>query len=145
MKVFYLLVLIFILGFTFNCLLAKVDLAGKNIFYNLNSKNKSCNTCHPAGSSAGRWNLATQSIDPDEGKKIPSLKGIGKRKRTIDCRCACFETVSIVPRFKLSSDLFVGALSQIGPVFYMLFKIQVHLFICITADVKKIFIHSKVF
>ena len=55
-------------------------MAGKDLFYNLKSKNGTCNTCHTSGGSAGRWNPATKSIDPDEGKKIPALKGIGKRK-----------------------------------------------------------------
>ena len=80
MKILYFLILIFLLGFSFNYLCAKPDLAGKNLFYNLKSKNRTCNTCHTNGGSAGRWDAVNQAIDPDEGKKIPSLKGISKRK-----------------------------------------------------------------
>ena len=81
MKILYLLILIFLTGFTFNYLSAKPDLAGKNLFYNLKGKNGiTCNTCHPGGGSAGRWDPRSQAIDPDEGRKIPSLKCIGKKK-----------------------------------------------------------------
>ncbi|GEM_PF-2380556 len=81
MKILYLLILVFLTGFTFNYLSAKPDLAGKNLFYNIKGRNGiTCNTCHPGGSSAGRWDPVNQAIDPDDGKKIPILKGIGKRK-----------------------------------------------------------------
>ena len=59
---------------------ASDDLPGKNIFYNSKGKYGSCNHCHRNGGSAGRWNFTTESIDIEEGRKIPVLKGIGKRK-----------------------------------------------------------------
>ena len=77
----YILTFILLIGFTFNCLLAKTEPTGKDLFYNSKGKYGSCNHCHLNGlSSAGRWNFETQSIDPEEGRKIPVLKGIGKRK-----------------------------------------------------------------
>ena len=80
MKIFYLIVCIFFLSFNFSCLLAK-DLPGKYLFYNSKGKYGSCNVCHLNGlSSAGRWNFETNMIDPDEGRKIPVLKEVAKRK-----------------------------------------------------------------
>ena len=80
MKSVSILIFTFFLAFTFNYLLAK-DLPGKDLFYNSKGKYGSCNHCHLNGlSSAGRWNFETQSIDPEEGRKIPVLKGVRKRK-----------------------------------------------------------------
>ncbi len=80
MKILYALLLILFFGFSFNLLFAKSDLPGKEIFYTAKGKYGSCNNCHVGGGSGGRWNFETQHIDTDEGKKIPVLKGIGKRK-----------------------------------------------------------------
>ena len=55
---------------------------GKNLFYNSKSKYGSCNSCHKDGGSAGRFNISRgviTSLD-EEGRKIPSLKGVSKRK-----------------------------------------------------------------
>ena len=80
MKLFYLFAFVFYLTFSFNYLFAK-DLPGKYLFYNSKSKYGSCNHCHLDGTmSAGRWNFGTQSIDQDEGRKIPVLKEVAKRK-----------------------------------------------------------------
>ena len=59
---------------------SKSALPGKDLFYNSKGRYGSCNHCHRNGASAGRWNFETQSIDQEEGRKIPSLKGVGKRK-----------------------------------------------------------------
>ena len=64
---------------TISCSIAK-DLPGKDLFYNSKGKHGSCNHCHVNGNSAGRWDFEIQKIDEEDGKKIPSLKGIGKRK-----------------------------------------------------------------
>ncbi|MBI3591253.1 MAG: hypothetical protein HY094_07765 [Candidatus Melainabacteria bacterium] len=80
MKILYIFFLFFSIGLFSNLLFAKSDLPGKDLFYNSKGKYGSCNHCHVGGSSAGRWNFETMSIDPDEGRKIPILKGIGKRK-----------------------------------------------------------------
>ncbi len=56
------------------------DITGKKIFNNAKGKFGSCNYCHPGGGSAGRWDFENNEISEDEGKKIPSLKDIGKRK-----------------------------------------------------------------
>ena len=54
---------------------------GKYLFYNSKGKYGSCNHCHLDGTmSAGRWNFETREIDQEEGRKIPVLKGVGKRK-----------------------------------------------------------------
>ena len=68
--------LLFIASYSYS----KTALTGKNIFYNTKGKYGSCNYCHRNGNSAGRINLETGKIDPEEGRKIPSLKGIGERK-----------------------------------------------------------------
>lgn len=80
MKVIYTLIFVFTFAFFFHYLFAKTELPGKQLFYNSKSKYGSCNHCHINGGSAGRWNFETQSVDKEEGKKIPVLKGIGKRK-----------------------------------------------------------------
>lgn len=59
---------------------AKSDLPGKTLFYTSKGKFGACNHCHVSGRSAGRWNFETKQIDKEEGRKIPVLKGIGKRK-----------------------------------------------------------------
>lgn len=80
MKLFTLIISIFLLVFWFNNLFAKSDLPGKNLFYNSKGKYGSCNSCHVGGGSAGRWNFEIKQINSEEGRKIPVLKGIGKRK-----------------------------------------------------------------
>ncbi len=82
MKFFITCILIFfiIVGINKSPLHAKSDLPGKSLFYNSKGKYGSCNHCHKNGASAGRWNFETQSLDQEEGRKIPVLKGIGKRK-----------------------------------------------------------------
>lgn len=75
-----LICVLFLFLFTFNYLLAK-DLPGKYLFYNSKGKYGSCNHCHLDGTkSAGRWNFGTEQIDQDEGRKIPVLKEVAKRK-----------------------------------------------------------------
>jgi len=59
---------------------SKSDLPGKDLFYHSKGKFGSCNYCHSIDGSNRRWNSETKSIDQEEGRKIPSLKGIGKRK-----------------------------------------------------------------
>ena len=59
---------------------AKCANSGKDIFYNSKGKYGTCNTCHTNGGSAGRFDISSGEVSDDEGKKIPSLKGIGKRK-----------------------------------------------------------------
>lgn len=56
------------------------DIAGKEIFYSAKGKFGSCNVCHPGGGSAGRWDFENNEISEEDGKKIPLLKGVGKRK-----------------------------------------------------------------
>ena len=81
MRSFYSIIFIFIALFSFKNLFAKTDLPGKYLFYNSKGKYGSCNHCHLDGTmSAGRWDFETQEICEDEGRKIPVLKGIGKRK-----------------------------------------------------------------
>ncbi len=75
---FCILVLLFLQINSF-CL-AKEELPGKTIFYNVKGKFGTCNYCHSNGGSAGRFDVATGQVSEDEGRKIPSLKGIGKRK-----------------------------------------------------------------
>ena len=74
------LFLLLAFSFLFYPLDAKSDLPGKNLFYHSKGKFGSCNHCHSLDGSSRRWNFETQSIDSEEGRKIPSLKGIGKRK-----------------------------------------------------------------
>ena len=80
MKLLYVFVFTFITGFFFSFLFAKSDLPGKYLFYNSKGKYGSCNHCHSIDGSSRRWNFETQSIDKEEGRKVPSLKGVGKRK-----------------------------------------------------------------
>ena len=77
------LIPILLLGFLFNIFLisqAQTNFPGKYLFYNSKGKFGSCNHCHSIDGLSRRWNFETQSIDQEEGRKIPSLKGIGKRK-----------------------------------------------------------------
>ena len=80
MKSFYILVLIFVAIFSFNSSSAKPDLPGKYLFYNSKGKFGSCNHCHSIDGSNRRWNPESGLLDKEEGRKIPSLKGVGKRK-----------------------------------------------------------------
>ena len=52
----------------------------KDIFYTVKGPHGSCNTCHPNGGTAGRWDSEYNEISEDGDKIIPSLKGVGKRK-----------------------------------------------------------------
>lgn len=75
-----LIILIFLAFGILQYSLAK-DLPGKTLFYSAKGKHGSCNLCHLDGTmSAGRWNFEMRSIDGEDGRKIPVLKGIGKRK-----------------------------------------------------------------
>lgn len=76
----FVLSLVFFILCTQNLLFAKQELPSKELFYNSKSKYGSCNHCHRNGASAGRWNFGTEQIDQEEGRKIPVLKGVGKRK-----------------------------------------------------------------
>ena len=80
MKRIIIFTIFFLISFLTSQSLSKSDLSGKYLFYNSKGKYGSCNHCHRNGASAERWNFETQSIDQEEGRKIPSLKGIGKRK-----------------------------------------------------------------
>ena len=81
MKFFIIFILaLFIISTTCEFSLYASNLPGKDLFYNSKGRYGSCNHCHRNGASAGRWNFETQSIDQEEGRKIPSLKGVGKRK-----------------------------------------------------------------
>lgn len=59
---------------------ASEPLSSKNIFTTVKGPYGSCNTCHPNGGSAGRWDSEAKEISDDGDKVIPSLKGIGKKK-----------------------------------------------------------------
>ncbi len=59
---------------------AKETLSGKDIFTKVKGPFGSCNTCHPNGGTAGRWDSEYKEISDDGDKLIPSLKGIGKKK-----------------------------------------------------------------
>lgn len=66
--------------FTFSgSYLAQTPTTGKDLFTNVKGPYGSCNTCHPAGGTAGRWDSAAKKVSKTEGKVIPSLKGIGKK------------------------------------------------------------------
>lgn len=54
--------------------------SGKDIFHKVKGPFGSCNTCHPNGGTAGRWDSEYKEISSDGDKVIPSLKGIGKKK-----------------------------------------------------------------
>ena len=60
--------------------LAKETLSSKDIFYKVKGPYGSCNTCHPNGGTAGRWDSEYKEISEDGDKVIPTLKGIGKKK-----------------------------------------------------------------
>ena len=81
-KLTYTLIFLFFFTWIFSSFItfAKSDLPGKYLFHNSQGKYGSCNHCHIGGASGGRWNFETQKIDQEEGRKIPCLKGIGKRK-----------------------------------------------------------------
>lgn len=79
MKNLFLLLVLSLFLLTSFCF-AKDDLPGKQIFYTSKGKFGTCNYCHANGASAGRFDPATGELSEDEGRKIPSLKGIGKRK-----------------------------------------------------------------
>lgn len=79
MRKFFLLLVLSLLLLANSCF-AKDDLPGKQIFYTAKGKFGTCNYCHANGASAGRFDPATGAISEDEGRKIPSLKGIGKKK-----------------------------------------------------------------
>ena len=59
---------------------AENKLSTKDIFYSVKGPYGSCNTCHPGGGTAGRWDNESKEISDDGDKVIPSLKGIGKKK-----------------------------------------------------------------
>lgn len=68
--------------FQFHCSFAAEALSGKDVFEKVKGPYGACNTCHPGGSSAGRWDSEFNEISADGDKKIPELKGIGKKKST---------------------------------------------------------------
>lgn len=82
---------------------AKADLPGKTIFYNSKGKFGSCNACHTNGGSAGRYDPLTGEISEDDDKKIPSLKGIGKRKES-DIILKDIELMKKMFGFKLTNE-----------------------------------------
>lgn len=59
---------------------AEETLSGKDIFYKVKGPFGSCNTCHPNGGTAGRWDSEYKEISDEGDKVIPDLKGIGKKK-----------------------------------------------------------------
>jgi cytochrome c553 len=73
-------IILFLLSSLTSQSLSKSNLPGKDLFYHSKGKFGSCNYCHSLDGSSRRWNSETKSIDQEEGRKIPSLKGIGKRK-----------------------------------------------------------------
>ncbi len=95
--------LLLLLSLLANFSSAKADLPGKTIFYNSKGKFGSCNTCHTNGSSAGRYDPTTGQISEDEGKKIPCLKGIGKRKEP-DIIIKDIELMKKMFGFKLTNE-----------------------------------------
>lgn len=80
MKISIVILLILFASFCFNYIFAKTELSGKELFYTIAGKYGSCNHCHRNGDSAGRWDFEYEKISSEEGRKIPSLKGVGKRK-----------------------------------------------------------------
>lgn len=96
-------IFIFFTVFGFSLLETKASSSSKNTFYTSKSKHGSCNTCHVNGGSAGRWNFGTQQIDSEEGKIIPSLKGIGKRKSKDQIERAILHMKKLF-NFKLTDD-----------------------------------------
>lgn len=77
MYVFLIAILMFF--FVGNCC-AEEAVFGKDVFYTVKGPYGACNTCHPNGGSAGRWDSEYQEISDDGDKAIPSLKGIGKTR-----------------------------------------------------------------
>ena len=77
--IFALFILIFSFALTDICF-AQTKLTGKDIYYKVKGPYGSCNTCHPGGGTAGRWDSEYKEISSDGDKVIPSLKGIGKKK-----------------------------------------------------------------
>lgn len=59
---------------------AQEKLSAKDIFYTVKGPFGSCNTCHPNGGTAGRWDSEYKEISDDGDRIIPALKGIGKKK-----------------------------------------------------------------
>ena len=77
------LIAILLIGFLFDIVLishAQTNFPGKSLFSNSKGKYGSCNYCHSIDGSSRRWNPETGLLDKEEGRKIPSLKGVGKRK-----------------------------------------------------------------
>lgn len=68
------------LTISFGPCFANEPMTGKEIFYNVKGPNGACNTCHPNGASAGKWDSEYKEISKDGDRIIPSLKGIGKKK-----------------------------------------------------------------
>lgn len=59
---------------------AQGTLTGKDVFSKIKGPYGSCNTCHPSGGSAGRWDSEFNEISEDGDRKIPGINGIGKKK-----------------------------------------------------------------
>ena len=78
MRVIIIVCSFFLLAGLTNTYLAETS--GKDIFTMVKGPYGSCNTCHPAGGSAGKWDSEFQEISEDGDRKIPTLKGIGKKK-----------------------------------------------------------------
>ncbi|MBI3590048.1 MAG: hypothetical protein HY094_01560 [Candidatus Melainabacteria bacterium] len=77
--IFLIWFLIIFMAFT-QAYFAESTLSGKDIFSKVKGPYGTCNTCHPGGSSAGRWDSEAKEISDDGDKKIPEIKGIGKKK-----------------------------------------------------------------
>lgn len=56
------------------------ELTGKEIFTTVKGPHGACNTCHPNGKSAGRWDTEYEEISDEGDKPIPSLIKISERK-----------------------------------------------------------------
>ena len=80
MKLFATVFVVILLVLCSDSLLAKNNLPGEVLFYNSKGKYGSCNYCHTTDGTTRRFNMETQKIDLEEGRKVPSLKGVGKRK-----------------------------------------------------------------
>lgn len=66
--------------FAIRAYFAQETISAKDIFYKVKGPYGSCNTCHPNGGTAGRWDTEFKEISDDGDKVIPALKGIGKKK-----------------------------------------------------------------
>lgn len=77
--IFVLFIVIFSFTFIDRCF-AQTNLTGKDVYYKIKGPFGSCNTCHPNGGTAGRWDSEYKEISADGDKIIPPLKGIGKKK-----------------------------------------------------------------